>query len=113
MSSGSGTGWRPTGGRSTTSQRSDGGGGHPELGRRWNFPDKIVRALENASDPMAGHPFCQLGGIIHLASLLADTPSDDPAILDTLPAEVVDTLRLSREWMTVRFPSHASFSAEP
>ena len=84
-----------------------------ELGRRWNFPDKIVRALENSSDPMAAHPFCQLGGIIHLASLLADTPSDDPAILDTLPAEVVDTLRLSREWMTVRFPSHDSFSAEP
>jgi len=84
-----------------------------ELGRRWNFPDKIVRALENSSDPMAAHPFCQLGGIIHLASLLADTPSDDPAILDTLPADVVDTLRLSREWMTVGFPSHASFSAEP
>jgi HD-like signal output (HDOD) protein len=84
-----------------------------ELGRRWNFPEKIVRALENSSDPMAAHPFCQLGGIIHLASLLADTPSDDPAILDTLPAEVIDTLRLPREWMTARFPSHDSFSAAP
>jgi len=84
-----------------------------ELGRRWNFPDKIVHALENSSDPMAAHPFCQLGAIIHLASLLADTPSDDPAILDTLPADVVDTLQLSRDWMTARFPSHDAFSAAP
>jgi hypothetical protein len=60
---------------------------------------------------MAAHPFCQLGALIHLASLLADTPSDDPAILDTLPTEVVDALRLNREWMAARFPSHASFSA--
>jgi len=82
-----------------------------ELGRRWNFPEKIVRALENASDPMAAHPFCQLGGLIHLASLLADTPSDDPAILDTLPGDVVDALGLNRDWLTARFPSHASFSA--
>jgi len=84
-----------------------------ELGRRWNFPEKIVRALENSSDPMSAHPFCQLGGIIHLASLLADTPSDDIAILDTLPADVIDTLRLPRDWMAARFPSHDSFSAEP
>jgi HD-like signal output (HDOD) protein len=82
-----------------------------ELGRRWNFPDKIVRALESASDPMAAHPFCQLGALIHLASLLADTPSDDPAVLDTLPGDVVDALHLNREWMAARFPAHAAFSA--
>jgi HD-like signal output (HDOD) protein len=82
-----------------------------ELGRRWNFPDKIVRALACASDPMAARPFCQLAALIHLASLLADTPSDDPAVLDSLPADVVDALRLNRDWMAARFPSHASFSA--
>jgi HD-like signal output (HDOD) protein len=82
-----------------------------ELGRRWNFPDKIVQALESSSDPMAAHPFCRLAGIIHLASLLADTPSDDPSILDTLPADVMDTLRLRKEWLSKRFPSHDSFSA--
>ncbi len=84
-----------------------------ELGRRWNFPLKIVRALECSSDPMAAHPFCQLAGIIHLASLLADTPSDDPAILDTLPAEVMSALQLRKEWLGKRFPSHDSFSAAP
>lgn len=82
-----------------------------ELGRRWNFPSRIVRALESSSDPMAAHPFCQLAGITHLASLLADTPSDDPAILETLPAEVVCALGLDKSWMAKRFPSHDSFSA--
>lgn len=84
-----------------------------ELGLRWNFPTRIVRALECSSDPMAAHPFCQLAGIIHLASLLADTPSDDPAVIATLPADVVDTLQLRREWMAAKFPSHESFSAAP
>lgn len=84
-----------------------------ELGRRWNFPVTIVRALECSSDPMAAHPFCQLAGIIHLASLLADTPSDDPEILGTLPDDVVTALQLKREWMIKKFPSHESFSAAP
>jgi hypothetical protein len=70
-----------------------------------------VRALECSSDPMAARPFCQLAALIHLASLLADTPSDDPAVLDGLPADVVDALRLNGDWMAGRFPSHASFSA--
>ena len=82
-----------------------------ELGRRWNFPERIVRALDNASEPMAARPFCQLGAIVHLASLLADTPSDDPAILDALPAEIMDALRLQRAALSDRFPAHASFAA--
>ncbi|SHH54674.1 HDOD domain-containing protein [Massilia sp. CF038] len=81
-----------------------------ELGRRWNFPQSIVRALECSSDPMAAKPFSQMGAIIHLASLLADTPSDDPAILDTLPQDVVQALQLNRDWMKAKFPSHQSFS---
>jgi HD-like signal output (HDOD) protein len=84
-----------------------------ELGRRWNFPTAIVRALECASDPMAAHPFSQLGGIIHLASLLADTPSDDTAILDTLPDDVVHALQLNTDWMKAKFPAHDSFASKP
>jgi HD-like signal output (HDOD) protein len=82
-----------------------------ELGRRWNFPEKIVRALECSSDPMAAHPFCRLAGIIHLASLLADTPGDDGKIIDTLPQDVMTALHLRKEWAAARFPSHDSFSA--
>jgi HD-like signal output (HDOD) protein len=84
-----------------------------ELGRRWNFPTAIVNALECASDPMASHPFSQLAGIVHLASLLADTPSDDAAILDSLPADVVHALQLNMDWMKAKFPAHATFSAKP
>lgn len=80
-----------------------------ELARRWNFPESIVKGLQNSSDPMASHPFCQLGGVVHLASLLADTPSDDPSILDTLPEDVVHALQLDRDWMIAKFPSHDSF----
>jgi len=84
-----------------------------ELCRRWNFPAVIVTALDSASDPTAAHPFSKLGAIIHLASLLADTPSDDPAILESLPQDVVTALQLNREWMHKKFPSHASFSPAP
>lgn len=84
-----------------------------ELGRRWNFPTAIVRALECAADPMAAHPFSQLAGIIHLASLLADTPSDDTAILDTLPEDVVHALQLNGDWMKAKFPAHDSFATKP
>lgn len=80
-----------------------------ELARRWHFPPEIVRALETASDPMAAHPFCRLGGIVHLACLLADTPSDDPAVLESLPEDVVHALQLHPDWMRARFPSHATF----
>ncbi len=84
-----------------------------ELGKRWNFPVVIVQALEASSDPAAARPFSKLAGIIHLASLLADTPSDDPAILETLPQDVVAMLQLDKDWMHKKFPSHASFSAAP
>ncbi|MES2933238.1 MAG: HDOD domain-containing protein [Pseudomonadota bacterium] len=80
-----------------------------ELARRWNFPADIVRALDTSSDPMAAHPFCRLGGIVHLACLLAETPSDDPEILDSLPDDVLHALQLNPEWMRNKFPSHASF----
>lgn len=80
-----------------------------ELARRWNFPATIVLALETSSDPMAATPFCKMGAIIHLASLLADTPSDDPEILTSLPDDVVHALQLDHEWMKKKFPSHDSF----
>jgi len=82
-----------------------------ELCRRWNFPNRIVVAVECSSDPMAALPFCKLAGVVHLASLLADTPNDDPGILDTLPPEVIMALGLSMDWMRARLPSHGSFAA--
>lgn len=80
-----------------------------ELARRWNFPTALVDALNAASDPMASRPFSRLGAIVHLASLLAESPSHDPEVLVTLPQDVVDKLQLNREWMQAKFPSRASF----
>ena len=48
-------------------------------------------------------------GIAHLASLLADTPGDDPAVRDSLPEAVVHALQLNPDWMRAKFPSHDSF----
>lgn len=80
-----------------------------ELARRWNFPTEIAKALDASSNPMAHRPFCRLGAIVHLACLLADTPSDDPEVLETLPTDVVAALQLNMEWMQKKFPGHASF----
>jgi HD-like signal output (HDOD) protein len=80
-----------------------------ELARRWNFPQEIVRALDTSSDPMAAHPFNRLGGIVHLAMLLADQPAGGPEMLDALPNDVVTALQLNRDWMKAKFPSPDSF----
>lgn len=80
-----------------------------EMARRWNFPDEIVRGLDTSADPMAVQPFCPLGGIVHLASLLADTPTAGPETLDQLPDDMVTALRLNRDWMHSRMPEAGSF----
>jgi HD-like signal output (HDOD) protein len=82
-----------------------------ELSRRWNFPERIVTALAQASAPLDARSFCRLAGVVHLASLLADTPDDDPAVLETLPDEIVAALGLDVDWLRERFPAHASFAA--
>lgn len=80
-----------------------------ELARRWNFPAEIVSALETSSDPLAAHPFNRLGGIVHLACLLAETTDAGPQTIDSLPEEVMTHLQLDREWMQSRFPAADSF----
>jgi HD-like signal output (HDOD) protein len=82
-----------------------------ELARRWNFPDRIVTAVQGASMPMDASRFCRLAGVVHLASLLADSPEDAPAVIDTLPEEVVSRVGVDMAWMRAHFPSHESFVA--
>jgi len=82
-----------------------------ELARRWNFPERIVTALARASAPDEAPPFCRLASVVHLASLLADTPEDDPAVLETLPENIVAALGLDVDWLSERFPAHESFAA--
>ena len=80
-----------------------------ELARRWNFPMQMVQALQCSAQPLVAQAFSRLGAVVHLACLLADTPLDGPAALDTLPVEVIDSLKLDLTWMTDTLPDKSNF----
>ncbi len=79
-----------------------------ELARRWRFPDSIVRGLETADDPVAATPFCRLGGILHLATLLAEIGLEEPKspadTIAALPATVTRVLQLEADWLVEHLP---------
>jgi HD-like signal output (HDOD) protein len=97
-----------------------------ELAQRWRFPDGMVNALRVAAAPLAGpattptqalpHP---LGGVLHLASHLADlnsaqlqssdAPVLDPETLDLLPTEVLTALDLSPQALRAQLPTRGNF----
>jgi HD-like signal output (HDOD) protein len=85
-----------------------------ELARRWNFPPEVSRALETSSDPLAHKPFCRLGGIVHIAMLLAEiaveshkTPAET---IDALPADVLKALQLDYDYLKDHLPNVATFT---
>jgi HD-like signal output (HDOD) protein len=84
-----------------------------ELARRWRFPETIVHALETAEDPVAATPFCRLGGILHVAMLLAEIgleESKSPAdTIASLPAEIKQSLQLDSAWLAEHLPPVADF----
>ncbi len=88
-----------------------------ELARRWKFPESIVRALETASDPLQHEPFCRLGGILHIATLLAELELDEhkshPDAIAALPHDVVAALQLDSAWLTTHMPDVESFIDTP
>ena len=81
------------------------------MARRWNFPADIVQALQQSFDPLAEKSLSRLAAIVHLASLLADTPNASATSLETLPQDVVTALRLDAQWMQDKFPAAGSFVA--
>lgn len=64
------------------------------LARHWNFPSDMVEGLQNASNPMQDLPFSMLGGVLHLAALLADSPTPGAQAVQEFPPEVVLALAL-------------------
>lgn len=80
-----------------------------EIARRWNFPEKVVAGLAAAADPMAAHPFSRLGGVLHLAELLAEADPAEPDLVATLPAEVMTALQLDLDWLRNRLPQAKTF----
>jgi len=80
-----------------------------ELARRWNFPKSIVAGLQQSSDPLGYTSFSRLAGIVHLAGLLADTPTASADAMDSLPADVMAKLLLDTQWSRNKFPDTNSF----
>ena len=71
-------------------------------------------ALETADDPLAHTPFCRLGGILHVAMLLAEIgleePKKSPAdTIAALPAEIKQALQLDSEWLAEHLPPVSGF----
>ena len=80
-----------------------------ELARHWNFPTPVVQALLHAAYPMKAMPFNELGSVVHLAALLAESPNAGPDEVDALPQQVVQRLNLSTEWLHARLPDPKKF----
>ncbi len=81
-----------------------------EIARRWDFPEAVARGLQASGDPMAANPFSRLGGVVHLAGLLADDPSPTQPDLQRLPAPVVKALKLRLPQLQAEVPSAETFS---
>jgi HD-like signal output (HDOD) protein len=85
-----------------------------ELAARWHLPLELVDALYTAGNPMAAEPFSPLGGVLRLASVLADAGEDG---LDRVQAAQVAQgglmarLQLAPELLSVRLPSHDALTA--
>jgi hypothetical protein len=70
---------------------------------------QIVQALQRADQPLVDQAFSRLGGVVHLAGLLADMPDADAQAIDMLPDDVLDSLKLDLQWMRDHFPASNSF----
>lgn len=85
-----------------------------ELARRWSFPDDVVRALETSADPMTYKPFCRLGAIVHVATLLAEIGIEEhksaEETIAALPVDVLAALQLNTDWLRDNLPDVALFT---
>lgn len=86
-----------------------------ELARRWKFPDALLGAFDTVSHPMDRQPFSALGGVLHIAALLADAlvleaPAID-ALNESVPA-LITRLHLNTEWLEERLLTVADLAPE-
>jgi len=80
-----------------------------ELARRWNFPLQMVQALQRSPEPLLEQAYSRLGAVLYLAYLLSEMPVTDHDALESLPMDVLDSLKLDFDWMTATLPARASF----
>jgi HD-like signal output (HDOD) protein len=85
-----------------------------EMARRWNFPQEVALALETSADPLAIKPFCRLGGIVHIAMLLAEiaieSSTSAQATIAALPSEVLTSLQLDQAYLESHLPDVKTFT---
>jgi HD-like signal output (HDOD) protein len=79
-----------------------------ELAQRWDFPAALVLGLRQTGQPLLGHPFSRLAGVLHLAGQLADSGPITPQTLDQLPVMVLTLLQLERPSLDDKPPTGVS-----
>lgn len=80
-----------------------------ELARRWNFPFQMVQALQRSHEPLVEQAYSRLGAVLYLAYLVSEMPLTDRDALESLPVEVLDSLKLDFDWMIATLPERDSF----
>lgn len=86
-----------------------------ELARRWKFPDALLQGFAAASRPRETRPFQPLGGVLHLAAVLADaTDMNLPAAecLAAVPPDLVGHFRINLDWLAERVVHTVDLDAE-
>jgi len=86
---------------------------HPEvtaeLARHWRFPPLLVNAFGAAVDPMAAQPFCRMGAVLRLASVVAECRERGEPVdlgLRATHAALIDHLQLDLDWLNAHLPDH-------
>lgn len=86
-----------------------------ELARRWKFPDTLLGAFEAVSQPLQSQPFSNLGGVLHIAAVLADAmvlEADAIASLQACAPELVARLHLNMAWLQDKLLTAADLAPE-
>jgi HD-like signal output (HDOD) protein len=86
-----------------------------ELARRWKFPEALLVAFEAVSRPLESHPFSSLGGVLHVAALMAeamDLEANAIEVLNTSAPELVARLHLNVAWLDDKLLTAADLAPE-
>jgi HD-like signal output (HDOD) protein len=80
-----------------------------EVARRWDFPDEVSEAFDSMALPLAADTLSKLACVLHLASILAEIPVEEPEPIFKLPAVVLQTLGLDEVLLQSELPDPESF----
>lgn len=86
-----------------------------ELARRWKFPDPLLVAFETVSHPLDSQPFSAMGGVLHVAALLADALVLEVPSIESLHhsvPELIARLHLNIDWLQQRLLTVADLAPE-